>query len=146
MNLIQPSITSRFVGAEKANKKIQHSTIGRFYSVEYALIKITGAINPANLGEYLNDVQIKKKFDKHVKELPIILWDGTTQLTTRSKYPQKSLLYIQVDYKDTMYNDIGDLIKENESLKGMATELGSKPFIFDEIVTKLNQRKNRSRG
>lgn len=141
VNLIQPSITSRFVGAEKEGKKIQHSTIGKFYSVEYALIKITGAINPANLGAYLDNKQIKEKFNEHVEGIPMILWDGTNQLTTRSKYPQKSVLYIQVDYKDTMHNDLGDLIKENESLKDRATELGSKPFAFDELVSKLNQRK-----
>lgn len=141
VNLIQPSITSRFVGAEKEGKKIQHSTIGKFYSVEYALIKTTGAINPANLGSYLEDKQIKEKFEKHVEEIPMILWDGTNQLTTRSKYPQKSVLYIQVDYKDTMHNDLGDLIGENSSLKGMATELGAEPFVFDELASKLNQRK-----
>ena len=142
VNLIQPSITSRFVGAEKADKKIQHSTIGKFYSVEYALIKISGVINPINLGKYLDDSKIRKKFEKHVKDLPTLLWNGTNQLTTRSKYPQKSVMYIQVDYKDILYNDLGDLIGENEQLKGMATELGSDPFVFEKLVSTLNHRKS----
>ena len=143
VNLIQPSITSRFVGSEKEGKTIQHSTIGKFYSVEYALIKISGAINPINLGKYLtgNDT-IKTKFEKHVEELPHALWDGTNGLITRSKYPQRSIFYLQVDYKDTIYNDLTELMVEDDSVKGNdVTELGSSPFVFDKMIKTLNNRK-----
>ena len=144
VNLIQPTITSRFVGSEKEGKKVQHSTIGKFYSVEYALLKIAGAINPANLGKYYKDPSIKENFEKHVSEIPQILWDGTNQLITRSKYPQKSLLYIQVDYKDVIYNDLADLIDENDSLKNdyNIKELGSEPFVFGTLAATLNKRKS----
>ncbi len=141
VNIIQPSITARFVGREKEGK-VQHSTIGRFYAVEYALLKIMGAINPTNLGKYHNG-SIKTKFEKYVDELPLILWDGTNQLITRSKYPQKSILFIQVDYKDVIYNDLGDLVDENDSLKDRPTELGIQPLNFDRLVSTLNQRKDK---
>ena len=141
VNIIQPTITARFVGSEKEGKT-QHSTIGRFYSVEYALLKITGAINPVNLGKYYEGV-IKEKFEKYIDELPLILWDGTNQLITRSKYPQRSILFIQVDYKDTIYNDLGELVIENNSLKDRPKELGSEPFNFDKLISTLNQRKDK---
>ena len=144
VNLIQPTITSRFTGDEKVDKKIQDTNIGKFCSVEFALLKITGAINPTNLGKYYEDSSIKENFEKYVSEMPLILWDGTNQLITRSKFPQKSHLYIQVDYKDVIYNDLGDLIDENDSLKNddNIKELGSEPFVFDALAATLNKRKS----
>lgn len=137
VNLIQASITSRFIGAEGTTT----GTIGRFYSVEYALIKISGAINPINLGEYLNDKNIEKRFNEYAGKLPTLLWDGTNELITRSKYPQKSIMFIQIDYKDHIYNDLTDLVEENESLKGRATSIGTKPFVFDKLISAIKQRK-----
>ena len=147
VNLIQPTITSRFVGAVKNESKAQHGTIGKFYAVEYALIKIHGAINPVNLGKYLVDNEkIKKNFTKYCEQLPEILYDGTTQLVTRSKYPQRSILYLQVDYKDVMYNDLPSIISENSNLKDKditPTELGESPFDFTKLVKTLNERKDK---
>ena len=146
VNLIQPTITSRFVGSVKEEKQKQHSTIGKFYSVEYALIKVSGAINPVNLGDYLKNDNIKERFSKYCDEFPTILFDGTTQLVTRSKYPQKSVLFLQVDYKDVLYNDLMTLVDENPNLKKdaseMPTELGKSPFDFTLLVDTLNKRKD----
>jgi len=146
VNLLQPTITSRFVGKVQENKDKQHSTIGKFYAVEYALIKTSGVINPANLGPYIDNNIIKENFDRYCNELPSILYHGTNQLVTRSKYPQKSIFYLQVDYKDTLYNDLHCLVDENANLKKQATltptELGDKPFDFTKLVSTLNQRKN----
>lgn len=140
VNIIQPTITSRFTGDES---KGRHTTIGRFYSVEYALIKITGAINPSNLAEYQEEKEIVAKFEKHRDELPSILWEGTNQLVTRSKYPQNAVLFIQVDYKDSMYNDLGSLVKENEQLqKENVKEMCKSPFNFANLVKTLNARKS----
>ena len=52
VNIINPQISSIFVGDEKKGK---NGTFGTFYSVEYALIKTYGAINPENLGNYLDN-------------------------------------------------------------------------------------------
>ena len=148
VNLIQPTITSRFVGSIKEEKEKQHSTIGKFYAVEYALIKISGAINPINLGGYLDkeNKTINDNFVKYCNELPGILFDGTTQLVTRSKYPQRSILFIQVDYKDTMYNDLSRLVKESDILTNdetLPTELNKAPFDFTELISTLNSRKDK---
>ena len=58
VQILNPQITGRFVGKEKKNESQgddqqieQHGSIGKFYAVDYALIKIQGAVNPANLGE-----------------------------------------------------------------------------------------------
>jgi CRISPR-associated protein Csh2 len=140
VHIIQPAIIGRFVGDKT---KGDHSTIGRFYSVEYALIKTSGAINPANLGEYLKDSGIKKNFTQYCDELPLILWDGTTQLVTRSKYPQRSVLFIQVDYKDTMYNDLADLVSESNVYKEeQVAGLVDDSFNFEKLVDTLNERKD----
>lgn len=147
VNLIQPTITSRFVGAIKNEAKAQHGTIGKFYAVEYALIKIHGALNPVNLGEYLEkNPKIKENFTKYCKEIPEILFDGTTQLVTRSKYPQRSILYLQVDYKDVLYNDLPSIVSENSNLRDKdttPTELGESPFDFTKLVKTLNERKDK---
>jgi len=62
VQVINPLISSHFVGKVKKGQEQQFSTFGRFYSVEYALIKVHGALNPENLGDYLADEAIKNKF------------------------------------------------------------------------------------
>ena len=146
VNLIQPTITSRFVGKEKEGQEKQFGTIGKFYAVEYALIKTCGVINPSNLDKYLQYDVIQDNFTKYCNELPEILFDGTNQLITRSKYPQRSILFIQVDYKDTIYNDLFSLVTESEILKNdttLPTELNKTPFDFTELISTLNSRKDK---
>lgn len=140
VQIINPTIVGRFVGKEKAGK--QFSTFGKFYSVEYALIKVQGAVNPRNLTKYAKDKVILKKFEEKTSMIHDCMWNGTNQLITRSKYPQRSILYIDVDYKDKIYNDLPTLIDENKNLKGMAKSLGDAPFDFSELVTVMSKRKS----
>lgn len=138
VQIINPTIVGRFVGKEKTGK--QFSTFGKFYSVEYALIKVQGVINPRNLSKYAENKTILKKFDEKTAMIHECLWNGTNQLTTRSKYPQRSILYIDVDYKDKIYNDLPTLVNENDDLKGMAKNLGDSPFDFSELISVMSKR------
>lgn len=141
VQVINPTIVGRFVGKEKQGDK-QFSTFGKFYSVEYALIKVQGAVNPRNLSKYAENKTILKKFEEKVSMIHDCLWNGTNQLVTRSKYPQRSILYIDVDYKDKIYNDLPKLVDENKSLKEMAKSLGDSPFVFSEFVDTMEKRKS----
>ena len=141
VQVINPLISSHFVGRVKKGQKQQFSTFGRFYSVEYALIKVHGALNPDNLGQYLDDNQeIKEKFIQCEDRIFECLWNGTNELVTRSKFPQRSILYIEITYKDTIYNDLPDLVNEREDLKKRITALGTSPFNFDKLETKIKER------
>lgn len=140
VQIINPTISGRFVGKEKQGEK-QYSTFGKFYSVEYALIKVHGALNPQNLGNYSEKDTIKKKFEEKTSMVLDCLWNGTNNLVTRSKFPQRSILYIEVTYKGSIYNDLPNLVKENDGLKGFAKELGGSPFDFTDLVNTLAKRK-----
>jgi CRISPR-associated protein Csh2 len=139
VNVINPTITGRFVGKEKEGNK-QYSTFGKFYSVEYALIKIHGAVNPTNLGKYLNDEKIMKKFNEKEEKLYTCLWDGTNQLITRSKYPQRSILFLEVTYDSTIYNDLPSLVVERKDPKEKPTSLGESPLDFTRLIHVLEKR------
>ncbi|MFY9300237.1 MAG: type I CRISPR-associated protein Cas7 [Candidatus Nitrosotenuis sp.] len=140
VHIINPTISGRFVGKEKSGK--QFSTFGKFYSVEYALIKVHGAVNPRNLGKYTDDKSIAQKFDEKTSMIHDCMWNGTNELVTRSKFPQRSILYIEVSYKNTIYNDLPNLVDENSDLKGMATNLVNSPFNFAKLVDTLTKRKS----
>ena len=140
VQIINPTIVGRFVGKEKTGK--QFSTFGKFYSVEYALIKVQGVINPRNLSKHAENRMVLEKFKEKTTMINDCLWNGTNQLTTRSKYPQRSILYIYVDYKDKIYNDLPTLVNENENLKGMAKSLGDSPFDFSKLITIMSKRKS----
>ncbi|CAE6493565.1 type I CRISPR-associated protein Cas7 [Candidatus Nitrosotenuis uzonensis] len=140
VSIINPTISGRFVGKEKAGEK-QYSTFGKFYSVEYALIKVHGGLNPQNLGKYADNKSIMNRFTEKTNMIFDCMWNGTNELVTRSKFPQRSVLYIDVSYKDTIYNDLPNLVKENETLKGMAKDLGKSPFDFSILIDTLSKRK-----
>jgi len=140
VQIINPTIVGRFVGKEKTGK--QFSTFGKFYSVEFALIKVQGAVNPNNLGKYSEDKEIIKKFNEKIDMIPDCLWNGTNKLITRSKYPQRSILYIDVSYKNQIYNDLPNLVDESKDLKGMAKDLGESPFDFSNLIDTLSKRKS----
>lgn len=140
VQIINPTIVGRFVGKEKTGE--QFSTFGKFYSVEFALIKVQGAINPNNLGKYSEDKEITKKFNEKISMIPGCLWHGTNKLITRSKYPQRSILYIDVSYKNQIYNDLPNLVNESKELQGMAKNLGKSPFDFSELIDTLSKRKS----
>jgi len=136
VSIINPTITGRFVG-----KTEKQTTIGKFYSVEYALIKVHGCLNPQNLGEYGNDKKIKRNFEEKTDMIFECMWNGTTELVTRSKYPQRSILYIDVSYKDTIHNDLPNLVVERKDLMGRAEKLGESPFDFKNLIYTLSKRK-----
>ena len=139
VDITNHSITSHFVGDEK---KGRHTTIGSFYAVDYALIKAFASINPQNFVKYGADAEIQKNYENSRGMVPDCLWHGTNGLVSRSKYPQRSVLYIEVNYKDVLYNDIAELVQEDESLKGKAKELGEHPFKFEKLSAILNSRKD----
>jgi len=141
VKVISPLISGAFVGKEKKAKE-QNRTFGKFYSVEYALIKIPGAINPTNLGNYRENKNVQKRFDETSAKLFECLWNGTNSLITRSKFPQRSVFYLEVTYKGVIYNDLSVLIEENEKMKGFTKGLCEKPFIFDKLISALEKRKN----
>lgn len=140
VQIVNPTIVGRFVGKEKTGE--QFSTFGKFYSVEFALIKVQGAINPNNLGKYSVDKEITKKFNEKVSMVSDCLWNGTNKLITRSKYPQRSILYIDVSYKNQIYNDLPNLVVESDELKGMAKNMGKSPFDFSKLIDTLCKRKS----
>lgn len=142
VQIINPLISGRFVGQEGKAAR-QFSTFGKFYSVEYALIKVHGALNSQNLGKYLENKTIMKKFEESIEKVFECIWHGTNELITRSKFPQRSILYIEITYKDAIYNDLPDLIQENEDLKGKVKSLGSSPFNFANLLSIIDRRSNK---
>lgn len=141
VKVINPTIVGRFVGKEKAGKEKQHSTIGKFYSVEYALIRIQGMINPVNLDKYLEDKEVVSKFNEAEGNLFDCLWNGTNNLSTRSKYPQRSILYIEVEYDRVVYNDLPVHVDE-EASEG-ARSLKDCTIGLDGLARVLCARKDR---
>lgn len=134
------SITSKFSGDESKGRE---PGMGRIHYVDYALIKVHGIMNPDTLYEYSDNTKIANNFDDSWKLLPECLWDGTNHLNTQSKSPQKSILYIQVNYNNKLYNDLPELVDENNTLKeGKPTSRGRSPFVFEKLVDALNKRKN----
>lgn len=138
VNIIHPQITSRFVGDEAKGRQ---TTMGGFYAVDYALIKTSASINPVNLGEYAKDGAIYKNFENSRAMVPECLWEGTNELVARSKYPQRSILYVEVNYRGKIYNDLPHLVSENKDLRD-AKDLGTSPFAFDGLKQALEARKD----
>jgi CRISPR-associated protein Csh2 len=150
VQILNPMITGRFVGKEKKSastgedeKQEQFSTFGKFYAVDYALIKIQGAVNPANLGKLLEDAVVVENFKKAEGKLFLSLWEGTNALITRSKFPQRSIFLLEVTYDSSIYNDLPVLVEEDTALKGKVSGLTSSPLKFTKLLEALNTRKDR---
>ncbi|MEW5841196.1 MAG: type I CRISPR-associated protein Cas7 [Thermoproteota archaeon] len=143
VRVINPTISGRFVGKKNEGQEKQYSTFGKFYSVEYALLKIHGAINPMNLGKYYTNDRARSRFEKVEEKLFECLWKGTNNLITRSKFPQRSILYIEVSYDSASYNDLPVLVDESPELKQYASGLSKSPFNFGRLVGALVDRKPR---
>jgi CRISPR-associated protein Csh2 len=145
VQVLNPVIVGRFVGKEKKSaqggEQEQFSTFGKFYAVDYALIKIQGAINPTNLGEYLEDDKVVQKFKDAESKLFSCLWDGTNALITRSKFPQRSIFFLEVTYDGSIYNDLPVLVEEDSALKGSVSGLTESPLKFDKLLEALKTRK-----
>lgn len=147
VRIINPTISGRFVGKKNEGQEKQYSTFGKFYSVEYALLKIHGAINPMNLGKCHSNDKARSRFEKVEEKLFECLWKGTNNLITRSKFPQRSILFIEVSYDSASYNDLSVLVDESPEMKGQyAKELSKSPFNFDRLVSALVARKSRVRN
>ncbi len=144
VEIINPLISSHFVGKGKGGE--EHGTFGKFYSVVYALIKFQGVINPSNLFEFFENDAVMSNFNESEKLLFDCMWDGTTSLVTRSKYPQRSIFYFEVIYDNTMYNDLPNLITEKESLKGNIAQLDPDGFDFTRLLEALKMRKGKVKG
>lgn len=141
VQIINPTIVGRFVGKEK-EKGQQFSTFGKFYSVEYALIKVNCAINPQNLGKYFEDKETKSSFEDAEHKIFECLWHGTNQLITRSKYPQRSIFFLEVTYKTEIYNDLSLLVDEKPEMKEKPTTLVTSPLIFEKFLDAAKRRKS----
>ncbi|MEM3245688.1 MAG: type I CRISPR-associated protein Cas7 [Candidatus Micrarchaeaceae archaeon] len=153
VTIINPQISSIFsTQKEKKSKKEDEEaenkmfgTFGTFYSVEYALIKTYGAINPTNLGTFYENAF--KYTQKAEVKLFDYLWNGTNQLVTRSKYPQRSIFYLEVTYKDSLYNDLNELIQENAKMHGEDVKEIIKPlFDFSRLLDAFKARKDKIKG
>lgn len=137
VEIINPTITSHFEGKDTGGKG---GAMGKFYSVEYALIKLAGVVNPSNLLEYKND-DIIKKFQENESLLFDCLWNGTNNLVTRSKYPQRSIFFFEVTYDGSLYNDLPLLVKETETMKGKVTALTENALDFSKLIEIMESRK-----
>jgi CRISPR-associated protein Csh2 len=142
VQIINPMISGRFVGKEKKGKE-QFSTFGKFYSVEYALIKVQGIVNPSNLGNYLSNKEIVKHYSEAESRLFDCLWNGTNSLVSRSKYPQRSIFFLEVSYDGAIYNDLPILVEEDTKLRDKVTKLtdANEPLQFTKLVPALATRK-----
>jgi len=146
VTVVNPTISGRFVGADPGEGERGHSTLGKFYSVDYALIKCQASIDPENLSEWMDEKPVKSNFEGAEGILLDCLWNGTNGLITRSKYPQRSVLVIEVEYNDQLYNDLGTLVKteDEQEAKGKgehATELEHVRFDFEPAIRILGSRK-----
>jgi len=144
VTVINPTISGRFVGANPGEGEKGHSTLGKFYSVDYALIRCQASIDPENLAEWTDEGPVEDNFDSAEEILLDCLWNGTNGLVTRSKYPQRSVLVIEVEYDGQLYNDLGTLVKTVDEQEGKgehATELEHVRFDFGPAVRVLGSRK-----
>lgn len=107
--------------------------------MEYALIKIHGGLNPENLGKYIEDKDIMDNYTACQNRIFHCLWNGTNELVTRSKFPQRSILYLEITYEDTIYNDLPNLVTEREDLKNRTATLGMTPFNFKGLVSMIKE-------
>jgi len=148
VQVLNPMISGRFVGKEKKGgsgdgSQEQFSTFGKFYAVDYALIKIQGAINPTNLGDYLDDTDVVESFNSAESKLLPSLWEGTNALITRSKFPQRSIFLLEVTYDGSIYNDLPVLVEEDPALKGRTSGLTISPLKFAKLLEALKTRKEK---
>ncbi|MCW4008925.1 MAG: type I CRISPR-associated protein Cas7 [Candidatus Bathyarchaeota archaeon] len=141
VSLNNVKITSRFVGKVKEGKTPLHGTIGEFTVVDYALIKAQASVNPMNLGVYVDDDEMLKRFFAMEELIAPCLWHGTNSLVSRSKYPQRSILLLEVTYDNALYNDIDVLVDEAPEMKGYAMKLCSEPFNFTGLINALEKRR-----
>lgn len=105
---INPQISGRFVGASDT----EASALGIYHSIVYSMIKFRGSVEPSYLEKYADSGRVWDSFCDAEKTLFECIWHGTARLLTRSKYPQRPVLYAEVEYKDrTMFDDLDALLR-----------------------------------
>jgi len=82
-----------------------------------------------------------KNFADAESKLFPCLWDGTNSLITRSKFPQRSIFFLEVTYDGSIYNDLPVLVEEDSALKGNVNGLTVSPLKFDQLLDALKTRK-----
>lgn len=96
-----------------------------------------------NLGKYIDDPDVVKRFIDVESKLVSCLWDGTNSLVTRSKYPQRSVFLLEVTYNGSIYNDLSTLVEEIDEMKNKPAGLTSSPLTFDKLLGALKERKEK---
>lgn len=136
---IDPQISGRFVGASDT----ESSTLGKYSSIEYAMIKFRGSVEPSCLEKHSDNSRVWTSFCDAEKTLFECMWHGTTRLLTRSKYPQRPILYAEVEYSDcAMHDDLDALIRlEQRSAGSPAHSADDFALVWDGLVTSLSRRK-----
>jgi len=150
-DVITAQIAGRFVGD---SSKGRETTLGTYSVIDYALIKTVATINPANLeldrirGRLGGDAKAEKEideiranFDESESRLLQYLWAGTNGLVSRSKFQQRSVLAVEVEY-DRSYGDLDTLIaaEDTKKPKEHATDLADIKFGFERLVSTLGDR------
>lgn len=141
---ITVQIAGRFVGDEDKGRE---TTLGTYSVVDYALIKTIATINPANLelekikkrlGEKTKTQnlieEIKTNFVNSESKLLKYLWAGTNGLVSRSKFQQRSILAIEVEY-DRSYSDLDTLVGARDSSKDQSVD-DNDEFGFERLAAR----------
>lgn len=136
---VDPQISGRFVGASDT----ESSTLGKYSSIEYAMIKFRGSVEPSCLEEHAGNSSVWSSFCNAEKTLFECMWHGTARLLTRSKYPQRPILYAEVEYSDcAMHDDLDALIRLEQRDEGSPAQSADDfVLVCDGLVTSLSRRK-----
>lgn len=134
-----PQISGRFVGASDT----ESSTLGIYHSIEYSMIKFRGSVEPACLENHAGDSGVWGSFCDAEKTLFECMWHGTTRLLTRSKYPQRPILYAEVEYSDrATHDDLDELLRIEQRHEGLpAQSAGDFVLVCDGLKERLSRRK-----
>ena len=157
--IITAQIAGRFVGD---SAKGRQTTLGTYSVIDYALIKTVATINPANLElskiqRRLGDDANAKKAVKEIEEnfaaseskLLNYLWAGTNDLVSRSKFQQRSILTVEVEYDSRSYGDLDTLIDAKDAsgeARHHAADLSDIEFGFERLVSTIGKRGSSVRG
>lgn len=136
---VDPQISGRFVGASDTRS----STLGKYHSIEYAMIKFCGSVETSYLEKYADNSKVWNSFYDAEKTLFECMWQGTTRLLTRSKYPQRPILYAEVEYSDrTMYNDLDEMVRlEQRETERRARSADDFVLVYNGLSKNLFRRK-----
>lgn len=135
---VDPQISGRFVGASDT----ESSTLGKYHSIEYAMIKFRGSVEPSCLEKYAENSKVWNSFCNAEKTLFECIWHGTTRLLSRSKYPQRPILYAEVEYSDCIMHDDLDTLLYLEQRQAGSFALSAEDFVlvYDGLQERLSSR------